>query len=115
MAEAVRAQKAVSGAGLMSRRAAEDAIRQGRVAVDGRAVELGDRVDVSSQQATVEGIQITVNPDFETHLVSKPPGVVSTASDPEGRPTVVDLVPANARLFPVGRLEYGSEGLVLRA
>lgn len=113
MAEAVRVQKAVSGAGLMSRRAAEDAIRQGRVAVDGRTVELGDRVDVSSQQVTVDGIPIPVNPDFETHLVYKPPGVVSTASDPEGRPTVVDLVPANARLFPVGRLDYDSEGLIL--
>jgi 23S rRNA pseudouridine2605 synthase len=113
MAEAVRVQKAVAGAGLMSRRAAEDAIREGRVAVDGRTVELGDRVDVSSQQVTVDGIPIPVNPDLETHLVYKPPGVVSTASDPEGRPTVVELVPANARLFPVGRLDYDSEGLIL--
>jgi 23S rRNA pseudouridine2605 synthase len=113
MADAVRVQKAVAGAGLMSRRAAETAIRQGRVAVDGKTVVLGDRVDVSSQQVTVDGIPIPVNPELETHLVYKPPGVVSTASDPEGRPTVVDLVPASARLFPVGRLDYDSEGLIL--
>jgi 23S rRNA pseudouridine2605 synthase len=113
MAEAVRVQKAVAGAGLMSRRAAENAIRHGRVAVDGRTVELGDRVDVSSQQVTIDGIPIPVNPELETHLVYKPRGVVSTASDPEGRPTVVDLVPGDARLFPVGRLDYDSEGLIL--
>jgi len=113
MAEAIRVQKAVAGAGLMSRRAAENAIRQGRVAVDGRTVELGDRVDVGSQQVTIDGIPIPVNPELQTHLVYKPPGVVSTASDPEGRPTVVDLVAADARLFPVGRLDYDSEGLIL--
>jgi pseudouridine synthase len=113
MAEAIRVQKAVAGAGLMSRRAAEDAIRQGRVAVDGETVVLGDRVDVSTQRVTVDGIPIPVNPESETHLVYKPPGVVSTASDPEGRRTVVELVPTRARLFPVGRLDYDSEGLIL--
>jgi len=113
MADAVRVQKAVAGAGLMSRRAAEDAIREGRVEVDGRTAVLGDRVDVSAQQVTVDGIPIPVNPELETHLLYKPPGVVSSTSDPEGRRTVVDLVPGGRRLFPVGRLDYDSEGLIL--
>ncbi|HSK07031.1 MAG TPA: pseudouridine synthase [Acidimicrobiia bacterium] len=113
MADAIRVQKAVAGAGLMSRRAAEDAIREGRVAIDGRPAVLGDRVDVSAQQVTVDGIPIPVDPDLATYLLYKPPGVVSSASDPEGRRTVVDLVPGNGRLFPVGRLDYDSEGLIL--
>ena len=113
MADAIRVQKAVAGAGLMSRRAAEDAIREGRVAIDGRYAVLGDRVDVSVQQVTVDGIPIPVNPDLETYLLYKPPGVVSSASDPEGRRTVVDLVAGDGRLFPVGRLDYDSEGLIL--
>lgn len=113
MADAIRVQKAVADAGLMSRRTAEDAVREGRVAIDGRPAVLGDRVDVSVQQVTVDGIPIPVNPDLETYLLYKPPGVVSTASDPEGRRTVVDLVAGAGRLFPVGRLDYDSEGLIL--
>jgi 23S rRNA pseudouridine2605 synthase len=74
---------------------------------------LGDRVDVSTQRVTVDGIPVPVNPDLETHLVYKPPGVVSTATDPVGRRTVVELVPTKTRLFPVGRLDYDSEGLIL--
>jgi 23S rRNA pseudouridine2605 synthase len=113
MADAVRVQKAVAGAGLMSRRAAEEAIREGRVTIDGTTAVLGDRVDVSTQRVTVDGIPIPVNPELETHLLYKPTGVVSSASDPEGRPTVVDLVPGERRLYPVGRLDYDSEGLIL--
>jgi pseudouridine synthase len=113
MADAVRVQKAVAGAGLMSRRAAEEAIREGRVTIDGTTAVLGDRVDVSTQQVMVDGIPIPVNPELETHLLYKPTGVVSSASDPEGRPTVVDLVPGERRLYPVGRLDYDSEGLIL--
>jgi pseudouridine synthase len=113
MADAIRVQKAMADAGLMSRRAAEDAIREGRVAIDGRRAHLGDRVDVSLQQVTVDGVPIPVNPDLETYLLYKPPGVVSSASDPEGRRIVVDLVTGNGRLFPVGRLDYDSEGLIL--
>jgi pseudouridine synthase len=113
MVDAIRVQKAVAGAGLMSRRAAEDAIRAGRVAIDGRSAVLGDRVDVAVQKVTVDGIPIPVNPDLETYLLYKPPGVVSSASDPEGRRTVVDLVTGGGRLFPVGRLDYDSEGLIL--
>jgi 23S rRNA pseudouridine2605 synthase len=113
MADAVRVQKALANAGLMSRRAAEEAIREERVAVDGKKAKLGDRVDVSTQQVTLDGVPIPVNPDLETHLLYKPVGVITSASDPHGRRTVVDLVPSRARLYPVGRLDYDSEGLIL--
>jgi 23S rRNA pseudouridine2605 synthase len=113
MADAIRVQKAIADAGLMSRRAAEEAIRAGRVAVDGVISVLGDRVDVSEQQVTLDSLPIPVNPEIETHLVYKPPGVISSAEDPQGRTTVVDLVSGGMRLYPVGRLDYDSEGLIL--
>ena len=113
MADAIRVQKAIAGAGLMSRRAAEEVIRQGRVAVDGKPVVLGDRVDVASQSVTVDGVPIPVNPESETYILYKPAGVISSASDPQGRKTVVDLVQGRSRLYPVGRLDYDSEGLIL--
>jgi pseudouridine synthase len=113
MADSIRVQKAMAAAGLMSRRAAEDMIRQGRVSIDGRRADLGDRVDVTTQTITVDGAPIPVNPDLETHLLYKPRGVISSASDPEGRQTVVDLVAGRGRLYPVGRLDYDSEGLIL--
>jgi pseudouridine synthase len=97
----------------MSRRSAEEAIASGRVAVDGRTIGLGDRVDVSIQLLTIDGVPIPLHPDLETHIVYKPVGVVSTASDPQGRPVVVDLVPSRHRLYPVGRLDSDSEGLIL--
>jgi 23S rRNA pseudouridine2605 synthase len=113
MEDSVRLQKAIANAGLMSRRAAEDAIGEGRVQVDGRKARLGDRVDVRTQQVTLDGVPIPVNPDLETHLLYKPVGVISSVSDPQGRQTVVDLVPSENRLYPVGRLDYDSEGLIL--
>ena len=113
MADPIRVQKAISGAGLMSRRAAEEAIRRGRVAIDGMEAVLGDRVDVGTQQVTLDGAPLPVNPDLETYLLYKPAGVISSASDPQGRRTVVDLVAAGRRLYPVGRLDYESEGLIL--
>jgi 23S rRNA pseudouridine2605 synthase len=113
VAESIRIQKAIAASGLMSRRAAEDLIREGRVSVDGAPAGLGDRVDVSTQSVEIDGVPIPVNPELETHLLYKPPGVISSASDPEGRRTVVDLVPARVRLYPVGRLDYDSEGLIL--
>ncbi len=108
-----RLQKLIAGAGLMSRRAAEDLIRQGRVTVDGRVARLGDRADPAEARVEVDGVPLPVAPDRVTYLVYKPVGVVSTASDPQGRPTVVDLVPATPRVHPVGRLDADSEGLLL--
>ena len=97
----------------MSRRAAEEAMVAGRVKLNGNDVVLGDRVDVEGDVLTVDGVPLAVNPKLETHLVYKPTGVISTADDPEGRPTVVDLVSTQTRLYPVGRLDADSEGLIL--
>jgi pseudouridine synthase len=113
VAESIRIQKAIAASGLMSRRAAEDMIREGRVSVDGVRAGLGDRVDTTTQSVELDGSPIPVNPDLEAHLLYKPPGVISSASDPEGRQTVVDLVETQVRLYPVGRLDYDSEGLIL--
>lgn len=113
MAERVRIQKAIANSGLMSRRAAEEAMLEGRVQLNGRAVVLGDRVDPASDVLTLDGAPIPVSPDLETHLLYKPVGVISTASDPQGRQTVVDLVDSPHRLYPVGRLDADSEGLIL--
>lgn len=113
MAERVRIQKAIANAGLMSRRAAEEAMLEGRVLLNGEPVILGDRVDPSSDVLTLDGAPVPVSEDLETHLLNKPVGVVSTASDPQGRQTVVDLVDSTKRLYPVGRLDADSEGLIL--
>lgn len=113
MGERVRVQKAIARSGLMSRRAAEEAIASGRVLVNGELAVLGDRVDVDGDTVTIDGVPTPVNPGLETHLLNKPPGVISTAEDPQGRPTVVDLIVSDLRLYPVGRLDADSEGLIL--
>ncbi|MEX0864366.1 MAG: pseudouridine synthase [Acidimicrobiia bacterium] len=113
MAERIRIQKALSAAGVMSRRAAEEAISDGRVKVDGVVSILGHRIDVTTQRLTLDDLPVVIDPEIETHLLYKPAGVVSTADDPQGRPTVVDLVGSTRRLYPVGRLDMDSEGLIL--
>ncbi len=113
MAERVRIQKAIANAGLMSRRAAEEAIRADRIRLNGEPVVLGDRVDVVTDTLTLDGTPVPVNPDLVTYLLYKPVGVISTAKDPQGRQTVVDLIGSDERLYPVGRLDADSEGLIL--
>jgi 23S rRNA pseudouridine2605 synthase len=111
--ETIKVHKAIAAAGLMSRRAAEELIREGRVTVDGRPVTLGQRVDPETVSVLVDGKRIPVAPDRVTYLVNKPLGVISTSSDPQGRKTLVDLVPESPRVWPVGRLDADSEGLIL--
>ncbi len=113
MSEPLRVQKALSVAGLMSRRRAEELIAAGRVTVDGRLVRLGDRVDPEAATVAVDGIPVPVAPGRVSYLLYKPVGVISTVSDPQGRRTVVDLVPAEPRVWPVGRLDADSEGLLV--
>lgn len=113
MAERIRIQKAIANAGLMSRRAAEEAMKDGRVLLNGEPVVLGDRVDPEVDVLTLDGAPIPVSEELETHLLYKPVGVISTAHDPQGRQTVVELVDSERRLYPVGRLDADSEGLIL--
>ena len=109
----IRLQKAISAAGLMSRRAAEELIAGGRVTIDGRVARLGDRVDPKACVVEVDGARLPLAPQLLTYLVNKPPGVVSTTSDPHAPEKVVDLVPDFPRVWPVGRLDRQSEGLML--
>ena len=109
-----RLQKILSRAGVASRRAAEDLIAQGRVSVNGVVVqELGTKADASVDSIRVDDRRIRPTVDNVYLLLNKPKGVVSTRSDPEGRTTVMDLVPKFPGLYPVGRLDYATEGLIL--
>lgn len=109
----IRLQKVLARAGLGSRRACEELIADGRVLVDGQVASLGDRVDPERSQVVVDGVPIGIRPGRVTYLLNKPAGVVTTADDPQGRPVVVDLVPDEPRVFPVGRLDLDTEGLLL--
>jgi 23S rRNA pseudouridine2605 synthase len=109
----VKLQKALARAGIGSRRTCEELIAAGRVTVDGAVAELGQRVDVESARIEVDGVAIGVASGLVHYLLNKPAGTVTTASDPQGRPTVVDLVPAEPRVFPVGRLDQDTEGLLI--
>lgn len=110
-----RLHKVLAHAGVASRRAAERLIREHRVRVNGAVVlELGTQVDPSHDRIEVDGRPLTrVETEHQYIALNKPIGIVSTAHDPEGRPTVVDLVHAGRRVYPVGRLDIDSEGLVL--
>jgi 23S rRNA pseudouridine2605 synthase len=111
--ERIRLQKVLAQAGLGSRRLCEEMIADGRVTIDGQEALLGDRVDPESSVVEVDGVPIGIRPGSVYYLLNKPTGVVTTADDPQGRPVVVDLVPAEPRVFPVGRLDLDTEGLLL--
>ncbi|TMK87552.1 MAG: rRNA pseudouridine synthase [Actinobacteria bacterium] len=113
MTEGERLQKVLARAGYGSRRACEELIEHGRVTVDGEVAALGRRVDARNQRVAVDGIAVSASPDLVYYLLNKPAGVVTTASDTHGRPTVVELVPSEPRVFPVGRLDADTEGLLL--
>lgn len=109
-----RLQKILSRAGIASRRGAERVLAEGRITVNGHTVtEVGTKADLDKDDVRVDGVRVRP-PQAPVYLVlNKPKGVVTTRRDPEGRPTVMDLVPAVAGLFPVGRLDVGTEGLLL--
>jgi 23S rRNA pseudouridine2605 synthase len=108
-----RLQKVLAGAGFGSRRTAEELIAAGRVTVNGKMAALGARVDPVRDRVEVDGVPISVDPGRVYYLLNKPAGVVTTASDTHGRPTVVELVPSEPRVFSVGRLDRETEGLLL--
>ena len=110
-----RLQKIISQAGLTSRRAAEELIAEGRVRVNGTVVtELGSKADASTDHIKVDGKLINPKQPLTYVMLNKPAGFVTTMSDPEGRPTVQDLLKGiKVRVYPVGRLDYNTEGLLL--
>jgi len=107
----VRLNRYLASTGVGSRRAADEVIRAGRVTVNGAAAELGTLV-CEGDDVRVDGRPVRVQATMVV-LLHKPAGVVTTARDPQGRPTVVELVPAPVRLFPVGRLDRETTGLLL--
>jgi 23S rRNA pseudouridine2605 synthase len=109
-----RLQKVMARAGVASRRASEELIQAGRVTVNGAVVkEMGTKVDTNKDQIAVDGKLLELGAGRLYYLLNKPVGVISAASDPHGRKTVLDLVPAPGRVYPVGRLDYDSEGLIV--
>ncbi|WP_419928531.1 pseudouridine synthase [Candidatus Poriferisocius sp.] len=113
MSEPERIQKVLAAAGVASRRAVEEMVAEGRITVNGQPARLGQRVDPDHDAVEVDGVPVGLRTDLVYYLLNKPSGVVTTASDPQGRPTVVDMVPEEPRVFPVGRLDADSEGLLL--
>lgn len=110
-----RIQKVIARAGIASRREAEKLISEGRVTLNGKVVEeLGTKVDTDKDYIKVDGKLIT-RPEPKAYLILyKPRGYVTTTSDPEGRPTIMELLErVKGRVFPVGRLDYDTEGLIL--
>jgi len=110
-----RLQKIIADAGIASRRKAEELMEQGLVTVNGVVVdELGAKADAAEDEIRVDGQKIRVSAHKEVWMFYKPKSVVSTLDDPEGRPSLKDYLPhTKLRLFPVGRLDYDAEGLIL--
>lgn len=111
--EAERIQKVLARLGYGSRRHCDELVESGRVTINGTTAVPGSRIDVERDSITVDGHPIGVRPDFVYYLLNKPVGVVTTASDTHGRPKVTDLIPDNPRVFPVGRLDMDTEGLLI--
>lgn len=110
-----RIQKVLAHAGIASRRAAEEMIRAGRIRVNGGTATIGQPIDASSDVVEVDGSKIELSAELLRYLlINKPRGMVSTLRDPQRRPTIKDLLAGvPQRLYPAGRLDYDSQGLIL--
>ncbi len=113
MSEGERLQKVLARAGIASRRVSEALIASGRVLVNDEVAVLGRRVDPAVDRIQIDGVPVVVDSTIVHWVLNKPAGFVTTASDPQGRPKVLDLVPSEPRGFSVGRLDRDSEGLLL--
>ena len=110
---AERLQKLISAAGLMSRRAAEKYIAAGRVKINGRVAALGDKADIDTDEILVDGQPLLAAEGRTYIMLNKPKGFVTTMSDEKGRRNVTELVRGLGRIYPVGRLDMYSEGLLI--
>lgn len=110
---AERLQKVLATRGWGSRRVAEDLIAEGRVTVNGEVAVLGRRVDPDVDVVEVDGAPVGTRADLVYYLLNKPTGVITTAKDTHDRRTVVGLVPAEPRVYPIGRLDNDTEGLLI--
>ncbi|RMF51126.1 MAG: rRNA pseudouridine synthase, partial [Anaerolineae bacterium] len=109
-----RIQKILARAGHGSRRTCEELIAQGRVTVNGKVAKLGDKADAAHDEIRVDGVRVRVAPAEKVYIaLHKPRGVLTTTRENDSRPTIRDLVPVPGHLYPVGRLDYESEGLIL--
>jgi len=113
LSEGERLQKVLARIGLGSRRVCEGLIVERRITVNGEVPVLGRRIDPNVDEVELDGVPLPMLPGLVHYVLNKPAGVVSTAEDTHGRPTVVSLVPDDPRVFPVGRLDMDSEGLLV--
>ena len=108
-----RLQKVIAESGYTSRRKAEELIKEGKVEVNGKLVtELGTKVS-GEDSIVIEGVSLKKNDIKEYYLLNKPRGVISSASDDKDRKTVVDLINTDTRIYPIGRLDYDTTGLII--
>lgn len=109
----MRIHKYLAHAGVASRRHAEEMVEKGEVTVNGSVAKVGQVIESDTAKVEVAGKPVTIDQVLVYYLLNKPRGVVSAVTDPDGRRTVTSLVPGGHRLYPVGRLDYDSEGLML--
>jgi 23S rRNA pseudouridine2605 synthase len=108
-----RVQRILARAGFGSRRGVEDLIRAGRVEINGRTAILGDRADPGKDRVAVDGVPVATHPDLRFYAFNKPTGVTTTLRDPHAERSIRSYLPKGPRVFPVGRLDRESEGLLL--
>ena len=108
-----RLQRILARAGYGSRRSCEELIVEGRVTLNGTVATLGDRADAVEDEVRVDGLDVNLDPNVKYYALHKPLGVVTTMRDPQGRPDIRAFLPEGPRIFPVGRLDRDTEGLLL--
>ena len=110
----MRINKYLAESGVCSRRAADNLIAEGVVKKNGKVCSVGEDVDIVNDKITVNGKPVSIVKNFEYYVMNKPKGYVCTVKDDKDRKTVMDLLPKNiTRVYPVGRLDYDSEGLLI--